>query len=367
MEFRLDRDMEAGKISDALSAVMPPSISVCFVGILADDTKKLMSLNSSALYELRFESDKKEKLDEFLSLRSCMTSDRKGRQTDARSFVIDGKSENNTLTVHLKNSSEQLKELDDQDDEVKDALVSLANLVSAGLDGVIIQDLGLADVVHKVFPSLPLHGSTQMTVYNLEGVQVLESLGFKRVVLARELSLEEIRYIKEHTNVELEVFIHGAACVCYSGACFLSQFNGGRSANRGACAQPCRLRYELFDDTDERIAIGNLLSSKDIYGMPYLKELSKMGIDCLKIEGRAKTPEYVSVVTSKYRKYLDLIEKDLDIQNSQNNKNCEKQNDENLSNKGNKKDEQSTVNHQKIEKKKQLLSNQFPLISKQFQ
>lgn len=201
-----------------------------------------------------------------------------------------------------------------RDDEIKDALSSLANLVSAGLDGVIIQDLGLADTVHKVFPSLPLHASTQMTVYNLEGVQVLESLGFKRVVLARELSLEEIRYIKEHTNVELEVFIHGAACVCYSGACFLSQINGGRSANRGSCAQPCRLRYELFDDTGERIAIGNLLSSKDIYGMPYLKELSKMGIDCLKIEGRAKTPEYVSVVTSKYRKYLDLIKKDLDVE-----------------------------------------------------
>ena len=166
-------------------------------------------------------------------------------------------------------------------DEFFDAVEFAKFLYSIDIDGVIIQDLGLADVVHKVFPSLPLHGSTQMTVYNLEGVQVLESLGFKRVVLARELSLEEIRYIKEHTNVELEVFIHGAACVCYSGACFLSQFNGGRSANRGACAQPCRLRYELFDDTDERIAIGNLLSSKDIYGMPYLKELSKMGIDCL--------------------------------------------------------------------------------------
>ena len=107
MEFRLDRDMTAEEIKSALSSVMPPSISVCFVGIIADDTKKLMSLNSSALYELQFESDKKQKFDEFMSLDSCMTSDRKGRQTDARSFVINGECDKNILTVHLKNSSEQ--------------------------------------------------------------------------------------------------------------------------------------------------------------------------------------------------------------------------------------------------------------------
>lgn len=193
------------------------------------------------------------------------------------------------------------------DDEIKDSLNLLAELVSSGLDGVIVQDLGLASSIKKVFPNLPLHASTQMTVHNIEGVKVLERFGFKRIVLARELSLEEIKYIRERTNVELEVFVHGAACVCYSGGCYLSELMGGRSANKGACAQPCRFRYELYDDSNERIAAGNLLSNKDIYGLPYLKELSEIGVDVLKIEGRNRTAEYVAVSTRKYRKYLDAL------------------------------------------------------------
>ncbi|MCQ2978326.1 MAG: U32 family peptidase [Clostridia bacterium] len=194
-----------------------------------------------------------------------------------------------------------------KDDEIKESLNLLADLVASGLDGVIIQDLGVATAVKQVFPDLPLHASTQMTVHNIEGVRVLERLGFSRVVLSRELTLEEIKYISENTKVELEVFIHGAACVCYSGACYMSHLIGGRSANKGTCAQPCRYRYELFDDSDERIAVGNLLSNKDIYGIPYLKELAEMGITSLKIEGRNRSPEYVAVTTRKFRKYLNAL------------------------------------------------------------
>ncbi|MCQ2911181.1 MAG: U32 family peptidase [Clostridia bacterium] len=201
-----------------------------------------------------------------------------------------------------------------RDEDIRESLNLLADLVASGLDGVIVQDLGLATAIKQVFPDLPLHGSTQMTVHNIEGVRVLERLGFKRVVLARELTLEEIKEIRENTKVELEVFIHGAACVCYSGACYMSYMMGGRSANKGSCAQPCRYRYELFDDSNERIACGNLLSNKDIYGLPYIKQLADMGIESLKVEGRNRSPEYVASTTRNFRKYLDAISRDRQVE-----------------------------------------------------
>jgi len=133
------------------------------------------------------------------------------------------------------------------DSEMREALKALERSYLAGIDGVIVQDIGLASLIRKLYPDLALHASTQMTVYNLQGVKLLEELGFKRVVLARELSLEEIQYITENTSLEVEVFVHGALCVCYSGQCLMSSIIGGRSGNRGKCAQPCRLPYQLLE------------------------------------------------------------------------------------------------------------------------
>ncbi len=192
------------------------------------------------------------------------------------------------------------------DDEIKEALSTLSELVSAGLDAVIVQDMGLASLIHEIFPNLELHASTQMTIHNTDSARMLESLGFSRVVLARELSLFEIKEIKENTKLEIETFIHGAACVAYSGACQMSNLVGGRSGNRGNCAQPCRLSYTLESDA-EKIENLYLLSNKDIYGLPYLKQLVEIGVSALKIEGRNKSPEYVAVTTRIYRKYLDAL------------------------------------------------------------
>lgn len=169
-----------------------------------------------------------------------------------------------------------------------------------------MQDLGLATFLIEHFPNLPIHASTQMTVHNLEGVLQLEKLGFKRVVLSRELSVDEIEYICKNSNVEIECFIHGALCISYSGQCLLSSSIGGRSGNRGKCAQPCRLPYTLIDSNNNALDKGYLLSPRDLCGVEFLPRLVNAGIKCLKIEGRLKSPEYVSVVTSIYRKYLDL-------------------------------------------------------------
>lgn len=193
------------------------------------------------------------------------------------------------------------------DDEIKEALELVTKLYLAGLDAVIIQDIGLASLIHEKFPNLPLHASTQMSIYNIEQVNFLEELGFKRVVLARELTLDEIKYICNNTNLEIEVFVHGALCVCYSGQCLLSHVIGGRSANRGSCAQPCRMKYSLYNGKSKIVQNRYLLSKKDIYGIEYLKKLKVIGVTSLKIEGRNKTPEYVAGVTKTYRKYLDII------------------------------------------------------------
>ena len=175
-----------------------------------------------------------------------------------------------------------------------------------GVDAIIVQDLGLAKQIISAFPDLPVHASTQMTAHNLESVKKLEELGFKRVVLSRELSIEEIKYICNNTNVEIEVFIHGALCISYSGQCLFSSMIGGRSGNRGTCAQSCRLPYELLEES-KTIDKGYLLSPRDLCSIENLKELIDAGIACFKIEGRMKKPEYVAVVTSVYRKYIDRI------------------------------------------------------------
>ena len=195
-----------------------------------------------------------------------------------------------------------------------DEAVSLAKTAyEFGIDAIIVQDLGFAKYLIKHFPDLAIHASTQMTVHNLEGVLELEKLGFKRVVLSRELPINEIEYIRNNCNIELEVFIHGALCISYSGQCLFSSLVGGRSGNRGKCAQPCRLPYELLEAKNNKetsIDKGFLLSPRDLCSLDFLAELIKCGVSSFKIEGRMKTPEYVATVTRIYRKYIDKIVND---------------------------------------------------------
>lgn len=192
------------------------------------------------------------------------------------------------------------------DDEIKEALELVLKLYSYGLDAVILQDIGMASLIHKMLPSLHLHVSTQMSVYSLEQVKYLQSLGFKRVVLARELTLNEIKYICDNVDIEIEVFVHGALCVSMSGQCLLSSTIGNRSANRGSCAQPCRMKYSLVNSKGKVIEENKyLMSKKDIYSLDSIDKIVTSGITSLKIEGRNKTPEYVALVVSKYRKYVD--------------------------------------------------------------
>ena len=210
-----------------------------------------------------------------------------------------------------------------KDTEFEDAVLLAKKAYEFGIDAIIVQDLGLARFLIKNFPDLPIHASTQMTVHNLEGALEAQKLGFKRVVLSRELSLEEIQYICSNTNVEIETFIHGALCISYSGQCLFSSMIGGRSGNRGKCAGPCRLPYELSgtlpsssqNQTSKTnnsksevstISKGYLLSTKDLCGLEFLPKLIDAGVMCFKIEGRMKTPEYVATVTRIYRKYIDL-------------------------------------------------------------
>jgi len=218
-------------------------------------------------------------------------------------------------------------------DEMNEAIEIAQKAYSYGIDAIIVQDLGLARYLIKHFPDLAIHASTQLSVHNLDGVLKLQEMGFSRVVLSRELSLQEIEHICKNSNVEIEVFVHGALCISYSGQCLFSSMIGGRSGNRGQCAQPCRLPYELISsDTDitssklkkqndssfHTIDKGYLLSPRDLCGLDYLPELIKAGVSCLKIEGRMKTPEYVATVTRIYRKYLDMalnskFDKQIDI------------------------------------------------------
>ena len=184
--------------------------------------------------------------------------------------------------------------------EFKEAALCASFIYSHGADGVIVQDIGLAMQIIKNIPDFPVHASTQMTVHNLGGVRALEKLGFKRVVLARELSKKQISYINKNTDCELEVFAHGALCYCYSGQCLFSSIVGGRSGNRGRCAQPCRLPYELKDISGKKLKQGYLMSPKDLCLADRIGELAAAGADSLKIEGRLKRPEYVAAVTGVY-------------------------------------------------------------------
>ena len=192
-----------------------------------------------------------------------------------------------------------------KDNEFDEAFNLAKQAYEYGIDAIIVQDLGLAMKLIKEFPDLPIHGSTQMTVHNLNGALELQDLGFKRVVLARELSANEIEYICKNTDIEIECFAHGALCISYSGQCLFSSMLGGRSGNRGKCAQPCRLPYELYED-NTKINQGYLLSTRDLCSLEYIPFFINAGVKCLKIEGRMKSPEYVATVTRIYRKYIDL-------------------------------------------------------------
>lgn len=182
----------------------------------------------------------------------------------------------------------------------------LSPFCEAGLDGVIVQDFGVLCYIRDHFPGLPLHVSTQMTVTGARGAAYLKEQGAVRIVPARELSLEEVKKIREEADVEVECFIHGAMCYCYSGQCLFSSILGGRSGNRGRCAQPCRLPYEIYDGKKRLSGSNYPLSLKDMCTIEYLPALLAAGIDSFKIEGRMKRPEYAAGVTAVYRKYIDL-------------------------------------------------------------
>ncbi len=197
------------------------------------------------------------------------------------------------------------------DDSEMPALADyLRHLYKIGVDAIIVQDLGVAAVAREIVPALPLHASTQMTVHNLEGVQFLAAMGFTRVVLARELALQDIEHICKNSPVAIETFIHGALCISYSGQCLMSSIIGGRSGNRGRCAQPCRLPYTLVDaagnDLLQAADAGEyLLSPKDFNTIEVLPDLIHAGVTSFKIEGRMKRPEYVAVVVDAYRRAID--------------------------------------------------------------
>ncbi len=185
----------------------------------------------------------------------------------------------------------------------------LRAVIEAGVDGAIVQDIGLARLIRHISPDFPIHASTQMTITSRAGVDFAEKLGCCLVVLARECSIKEIRKIRQHTTLPLEVFVHGALCVAYSGQCLTSEALGGRSANRGECAQACRMPYELVVD-GKVWNLGDrqyLLSPQDLAGLPLVGELIASGVSSLKIEGRLKTPEYVAAVTQTYRQAIDRI------------------------------------------------------------
>lgn len=186
------------------------------------------------------------------------------------------------------------------DVEIEAIYINLNELYKHGLDAVIVQDFGFAKFIKENFPDLELHGSTQMTIANHVEANYLKSLGFERVVLPRELSFQEIKSIREKTDIELEIFVSGALCVSYSGNCYMSSFIGGRSGNRGMCAQPCRKKYVISEEESEYI-----LSPKDqMYGYDEIQKLKEIGIDSIKLEGRMKEPNYVYQTVSYYKELI---------------------------------------------------------------
>lgn len=200
-----------------------------------------------------------------------------------------------TLNTLLKNN------------ELAEALDFAGFAYKYGIDAIIVQDLGLLNLVRKEIPDLAVHASTQMTVTNASSVNALEKLGVRRVVLSRELSLSEIKGISVMSSLELEVFVHGALCVSYSGQCLMSSFIGGRSGNRGTCAQPCRLPWSHSPDGKSFGKDSYLISPRDLMAVELLPQLQDAGAASLKLEGRMKSPEYVAIAVSVYRKYLDML------------------------------------------------------------
>ena len=192
------------------------------------------------------------------------------------------------------------------DSEVERFLDYVRFLHKNNVDAVIIQDIGMFDLLRKKFPNLELHASTQMNIHNHDGALLAKKLGFKRVVVARETPIDVIKKIKEEIDIEIEVFIHGALCVSYSGECLLSALVGKRSGNRGTCAQICRKKYDFYDDDKNKLNTNNyLLSTKDLCTLKYIDKLIEIGVDSLKIEGRMKRSPYVYLVTKTYRKVID--------------------------------------------------------------
>ena len=203
-----------------------------------------------------------------------------------------------------------------KENEIEEALAFVKFLYEIGVDALIIQDTGLIYLIKKEFPDFELHGSTQMTVHNGEGALLLKDLGLKRIVLSRELSLKEVKHISTDLGVETEVFIHGALCICYSGQCLMSSLIGGRSGNRGKCAQPCRLPYTLINKKEGTSRSAFILSPKDTCSLENIKDIIETGTSSLKIEGRMKRPEYVAGVVQIYRKAIDSVYsgKEFDLQ-----------------------------------------------------
>ena len=192
------------------------------------------------------------------------------------------------------------------DDEIQEALDVVVDSYNFGVDAFIVQDIGLAKLIHENYPEIEIHASTQMGLHNLEGVKAVEKFGFKRVVLARETSLSEIKRIKQNTNVEIEYFAQGALCVSFSGNCYLSSYLCNASGNRGKCKQLCRLPYTLMKK-DKKIKEGYLLSAKDFNMIERLADLEMAGVDVIKIEGRARRPFYVAMATREYRRAMDNL------------------------------------------------------------
>ncbi|MBC8015920.1 MAG: DUF3656 domain-containing protein [Sporomusaceae bacterium] len=193
----------------------------------------------------------------------------------------------------------------------------LRHLYQIGVDGIIVQDVGAFEIARKVIPGMPIHASTQMTVHNLEGVQLLSELGFERVVVSRELSLDDLSHICKNADIEIEAFVHGALCISYSGQCLMSSLIGGRSGNRGRCAQPCRLPYTLMDQSGNNVIIDGeageyLLSPRDLNTLELIPELIAAGVTSFKIEGRMKRAEYVAVAVDTYRRAIDAYLADKD-------------------------------------------------------
>ncbi|OAN37087.1 protease [Chloroflexus islandicus] len=193
------------------------------------------------------------------------------------------------------------------DHELRAAATALAEIAAAGADAIIVQDVGIAALARRIAPDLPIHGSTQMSITSAEGVALAARYGVSRVVLARELSLAEVAAIRARSPIELEIFVHGALCVSYSGQCFSSEAWGGRSANRGQCAQACRLPYDLIVDGQHRPlgAARYLLSPGDLAAIDEMATIARLGVSALKIEGRYKDAEYVAITTNAYRRALD--------------------------------------------------------------